>query len=135
MVCIQVFGHNAAIGFAGSSGAFELNVFTPVIGFDMLTSICLLADAMASFETHCARGIEPSRKRITDLMERSLMLVTALALHIGYDALEAIAKAALASGKVTAEEFDRWMVPSAKVWAAAGAARKNRQAVLASSVA
>jgi fumarate hydratase class II len=126
MVCVQVFGHDAAIGFAGASGAFELNVFKPVIAFDMLTSTRLLADAMTSFDTHCARGIEPDRVRIADLVERSLMLVTALAPHVGYDAAAAIAKAAhrngttlrqeaIASGKVTAEDFDRWVVPASMV--------------------
>ncbi|MBV5262515.1 class II fumarate hydratase [Pinisolibacter aquiterrae] len=126
MVCVQVFGHDAAIGFAGASGAFELNVFKPVIAFDMLTSIRLLADAMTSFDTHCARGIEPDRARIADLVERSLMLVTALAPHVGYDAAAAIAKAAhhngttlrqeaIASGKIRAEDFDRWVVPAAMV--------------------
>ena len=126
MVCVQVFGNDAAVGFAGASGAFELNVFKPVIAYNMLKSMRLLTDAMLSFDKHCARGIEPNADRIKELMDRSLMLVTALTPHIGYDASAAIAKtahkknltlkeAALASGKVTAEDFDRWVVPSAMV--------------------
>ncbi len=124
MVCLQVFGHDAAIGFAGASGNFELNVYKPLLAYDMLSSIRLLADAMRSFERHCVRGIEPNRERIAALVSGSLMLVTALAPHIGYDAAAAIAKtahargitlreAALASGRLSAEEFDAWVVPAA----------------------
>ncbi len=124
MISVQVFGHDAAIGFAGASGAFELIVYNPVIAYDMLKSIRLLADGMRSFERHCARGIEANRARIDELVGRSLMLVTALAPHIGYDAAAGIAKdahrrdvtlreAALASGKVTGEDFDIWVVPAA----------------------
>lgn len=124
MVCAMVFGHDAAITFAGASGNFELNVYKPLMAFAMLKSIRLLADAMDSFSHHCAVGIEPDRDRIAELVERSLMLVTALAPHIGYDAAAAIAKqahaqglslraAALASGKVSPEDFDAWVVPSA----------------------
>jgi len=126
MVCAQVFGHDVAIAFAGASGAFELNVYKPLIAYDMLKSIRLLADAMRSFERHCARGIEPNRERIAELVERSLMLVTALAPHVGYDTAAAIAEdahrrgvtlraAAIASGAVSGEEFDAWVVPAAMV--------------------
>ncbi|NLH79552.1 MAG: class II fumarate hydratase [Phyllobacteriaceae bacterium] len=126
MVCAQVFGHDAAIGFAGASGAFELNVYKPLIAYDMLKSIRLLADAMRSFERHCARGIEPNRARIAELVDHSLMLVTALAPHVGYDVAASIAKdahrhgltlreAAIASGAVSGEDFDAWVVPAAMV--------------------
>jgi fumarate hydratase, class II len=120
MACVQVMGHDAAMGFAGASGNFELNVYKPLLAYNMLNSIRLLADGMDSFERHCARGIEPNRARIGELVERSLMLVTALAPHIGYDAAAAIAKsahhdgttlreAALASGRVSPEAFDAWV--------------------------
>jgi len=120
MVCIQVFGHDASIAFAGASGNFELNVCKPLLAFDMLNSIGLLRDAVISFDTHCARGIEPHRARIAELVSRSLMLVAALAPHIGYDEAAVIAKtahakgltlreAALASGLVSAADFDRWI--------------------------
>jgi fumarate hydratase class II len=120
MVCAQVMGNDVTIGLAGASGNFELNVYKPVIALNMLQSIRLLSDAMTSFRVHCAQGIEPDRGRIQELVERSLMLVTALAPHIGYDAAAAIAKqahranlslreAALASGMVTAEQFSQWV--------------------------
>jgi fumarate hydratase class II len=122
MLCCQVFGNDVAITFGGASGNFELNVYKPLIAHNFLQSARLLADGMASFEHHCARGIEPNRDRIAELMERSLMLVTALAPHIGYDRAAQIAKqaqhegttlrqAALALGYVTAEQFDQWIVP------------------------
>ncbi|HJW57652.1 MAG TPA: class II fumarate hydratase [Burkholderiaceae bacterium] len=123
MLCCQVFGNDVAINFGGASGNFELNVFKPMIVHNFLQSVRLLTDGMASFDLHCARGIEPDRARIADLMERSLMLVTALTPHIGYDKAAQIAKqahhdgstlrqAALALGYVTPEEFDRWVRPA-----------------------
>ncbi len=123
MLCCQVMGNDVAIGIGGASGNFELNVFKPLLAHNILQSIRLLADGMDSFDRHCARGIAANRERIGELMERSLMLVTALAPHIGYDKAAEIAKrashegttlraAALASGDVTAEEFARWVVPA-----------------------
>jgi fumarate hydratase class II len=122
MVCTQVMGNNATVAFAASQGHFELNVFKPVIGNAVLQSIRLLADAAVSFADHCVVGIEPNRERIGELMQRSLMLVTALAPKIGYDKAAAIAKAAhkkgttlkeeaIGSGHVTAEEFDAVVRP------------------------
>jgi fumarate hydratase class II len=104
------------------SGQFELNVFMPVIAYDVLQSCRLVADACESFREHCAAGIEPVRPRIAENLERSLMLVTALAPHVGYDAAARVAKAAHESGKTlrqtaielgvaTGEEFDRWVRP------------------------
>ncbi len=126
MLCCQVMGNDVAIGMGGAGGNFELNVYKPLIAHNFLQSVRLLADGMTSFETHCARGIEPNRERIAALLERSLMLVTALAPHIGYDRAAEIAKrahhdgttlreAALALGYVTADEFDRWVVPAKMV--------------------
>ena len=123
MLCAQVFGNDVAINFGGASGNFELNVFRPMIAHNFLQSVRLLADGMASFNDHCAVGIEPNRDRIAELVSGSLMLVTALNPHIGYDKAAAIAKkahkdgsslrdAALASGHVTAEQFDAWVVPA-----------------------
>jgi fumarate hydratase class II len=122
MLCAQVLGNDVAVNVGGAAGNFELNVYRPLIIHNMLQSIRLLADGMASFEAHCARGIEANRERIGELLERSLMLVTALNPHIGYDKAAAIAKkahregttlkqAALALGYVTEEEFDRWVRP------------------------
>lgn len=122
MVCTQVMGNNATVAFAASQGHFELNVFKPVIGNAVLQSIRILADAAVSFADHCVVGIEPNRDRINELMQRSLMLVTALAPKIGYDNAAAIAKAAhkngttlkeeaVRSGHVTAEEFDAVVRP------------------------
>ncbi len=126
MLCCQVMGNDVAVGIGGASGSFELNVFKPLISHNFLQSVRLLADGMASFEAHCVRGIEARRERIAELLERSLMLVTALAPHIGYDRAAKIAKrahqdgstlreAALALGQVTAEEFDRWVRPAEMV--------------------
>ena len=123
MLCAQVFGNDVAINFGGASGNFELNVFKPLIAHNFLQSVRLLADGMTSFEQHCVRGIEVNIVRITELMERSLMLVTALAPHIGYERAADIAKrahkdgstlkaAALASGDVSAEQFDLWVQPA-----------------------
>ncbi|MET0983590.1 MAG: class II fumarate hydratase [Telluria sp.] len=122
MLCCQVFGNDVALSVGASQGNFELNVFKPMIAHNFLQSARLLADGMRSFDEHCARGIEPNRARIGELMERSLMLVTALAPHIGYDAAAQIAKhaqhegitlreAALQSGKVSEEQFTQWIVP------------------------
>ena len=120
MVCAQVLGHDAAIGFAASQGQFELNVYKPLIAFDTLDSLRLLADAMASFARHCVAGIAVNTARVEQLLQGSLMLVTALAPHIGYDSAAQIAKhahqqgsslreAALATGLVSAEQFDTWV--------------------------
>jgi fumarate hydratase class II len=122
MLCCQVFGNDVAVNIGGASGNFELNVFKPLIAHNFLQSVRLLADGMRSFEAHCARGIEANTDRIAELMERSLMLVTALAPHIGYDKAAQIAKrahhdgstlkeAALALGFVGAADFDRWVRP------------------------
>jgi fumarate hydratase class II len=122
MVCCQVFGNHTTIMTAGSQGHFELNVFKPVLAHCMLQSIRLLADAARSFADNCVVGIEPNRPRIKELMERSLMLVTALAPHIGYDKATQVAKAAHANGTTLREEaerlgfvsgadFDRWVRP------------------------
>jgi fumarate hydratase class II len=124
MVCVQVFGNDAAVAFAGSQGNFQLNVYKPVMVHNVLESIALLGDACRSFDIHCASGIEPNTERIAANLERNLMLVTALNPHIGYDRAAAIAKhahqagltlreAALASGHVTADEFDAWVQPRA----------------------
>ncbi|MFI5446570.1 class II fumarate hydratase [Polaromonas sp. UC242_47] len=123
MLCCQVFGNDVAINMGGASGNFELNVFRPMIAHNFLQSVRLLADGMSSFNDHCAVGIEPNRDRIAELVNRSLMLVTALNPHIGYDKAAFIAKkahaegtslreAAIASGHVTAEQFDQWVVPA-----------------------
>ncbi|NRF70948.1 class II fumarate hydratase [Aquincola sp. S2] len=120
MLCCQVIGNDMAVAMAGASGNFELNVYKPVIIHNLLQSARLLADGMHSFDAHCAQGIEPDRQRIAELVQRSLMLVTALNPHIGYDKAAAIAKkahregstlreAALASGHVTAAQFDAWV--------------------------
>jgi fumarate hydratase class II len=122
MVAAQVFGNDVAVAFGAASGNFELNVYKPLIAHNVLQSIRLLADGIASFDAHCARGIAPNRARIDEMLGRSLMLVTALAPHVGYDKAAAIAKkahhegtslreAALALGVVTAEQFDRWVRP------------------------
>ncbi|RZK10855.1 MAG: class II fumarate hydratase, partial [Flavobacterium sp.] len=117
-----VLGNDVTVNIAGASGNFELNVFKPVIIYNFLQSARLLADGVSSFDKHCARGIEPNHKRINELVSRSLMLVTALNTHIGYDKAAAIAKrahkegltlreSAIASGYVSAEQFDAWVKP------------------------
>lgn len=122
MVAAQVFGNDAAIGFGAACGNFELNVYKPLIANALLQSIRLLGDGMASFDAHCAQGVEVDRQRVAELVARSLMLVTALAPHIGYEKAAAIAKqahaqgddlrqAALALGWVSAEQFDAWVRP------------------------
>ncbi len=123
MLCCQVFGNDVAINFGGASGNFELNVFKPLIAHNFLQSVRLLADGMASFEEHCVRGIEANRERIAELLDRSLMLVTALTPHIGYDRAAEIAKrahhdgstlkqVAVTLGYVTTEDFERWVQPA-----------------------
>ena len=94
MLCCQVFGNDVAITYAGASGNFELNTYKPLIAHAFLQSVRLLADGMASFEAHCVRGITAERGHVADLLERSLMLVTALTPHIGYDRSAAIASRA-----------------------------------------
>ena len=123
MLCAQVFGNDVAINFGGASGNFELNVFRPMIAHNFLQSVRLLSDGLTSFNDHCAVGIEPNRARIAELVAGSLMLVTALNPHIGYDKAAFIAKkahkegsslraAAIASGHVTGEQFDAWVIPA-----------------------
>ncbi len=122
MVAAQVMGNQSTISFAGSQGHFELNVFKPLVAYAMLQSIRLLTDVSESFTDHCIVGLEANRERIKDHLQRSLMLVTALAPHIGYDKASEIAKAAhkrgttlreeaVRSGYVTPEEFDRLVRP------------------------
>ncbi len=122
MVCCQVFGNETTITVAGSQGHFELNVYKPVLAHCMLQSIGLIADAARSFTDHCVSGIRADEKRINDLMQRSLMLVTALAPKIGYDNAAKVAKTAHANGTtlreeavrlgfVSAAEFDRLVKP------------------------
>jgi fumarate hydratase class II len=122
MVCAQVMGNDVSIGIGGASGNFELNVFKPLIAHATLQSIELLTDAMHSFDIHLARGIEPNRAEIARKVENSLMLVTALAPHIGYDNAAKVAKkahaegttlreAAIALALVSAEDFDRLVKP------------------------
>ena len=122
MVCCQVFGNHTALTVAGSQGHFELNVYKPVMAHAMLSSIRLIADAARSFTQHCVVGIRADETRIRELMQRSLMLVTALAPKIGYDNAAKVAKTAHANGTtlkdeavglgfVTADEFDRLVRP------------------------
>ncbi|MBS2770384.1 class II fumarate hydratase [Anoxybacillus rupiensis] len=122
MVAVQVMGNDAAIGFAASQGNFELNVFKPVIAYNFLQSVRLLADAMDSFNTNCAVGIKPNEKVIQEYLNQSLMLVTALNPHIGYENAAKIAKhahkhnlslkqAAIELGVLTEEQFDQYVRP------------------------
>jgi fumarate hydratase class II len=124
MVAAQVFGNDTTVAMANSQGHFQLNVFKPVILHNVLESIELLADASRSFDRHCARGLEPNLDRIRQHVEESLMLVTALNPHIGYENAAAIAlkahrehlslrDAALRSGHVSAEQFAQWVDPAA----------------------
>jgi fumarate hydratase class II len=126
MICCQVFGNDVAITLGGASGNFELNVYKPLIAHNFLQSLRLLADGMAAFEAYCARGIEASPGRIEALLTNSLMLVTALTPHIGYDRAAEIARlahrnnitlkqAALASGHVSEDDFERWVQPARMV--------------------
>ncbi|MCB1192223.1 MAG: class II fumarate hydratase [Leptospiraceae bacterium] len=122
MVAAQVMGNDVAVNIGGSSGNFELNVFKPVIVFNVLNSIRLIADTCVCFEEHCARGIEPNKERITHNLNDSLMLVTALNPHIGYDNAAKIAKTAHKEGTtlkeagvklgiLTEEQFKQWVKP------------------------
>ena len=126
MAACQVMGNDVAVNFGGAQGHLELNVFKPLIANAFLQSVRLLADGMASFEEHAARGIEPDRERIAALLHGSLMLVTALAPHIGYDRAAEIAKkahrertglreAATALGYVSEEQYDEWVRPERMV--------------------
>ncbi len=123
MIATRVVGNDATVTMAGSSGNFELNVYLPVIGYSMLQSVALLADGVDSFTRHCVEGIEPNLERIEENLQRSLMLVTALNPHIGYDKAADVAKTAYAQGTtlrevaiqkgyLTAAEFDAWVVPA-----------------------
>ncbi len=131
MVASQVMGNDVAINMGGALGNFELNVMKPLIIHNFLGSVRLLADACVSFNDHCAAGIEPNRERIDDLLNRSLMLVTALNPHIGYDNAAKIAKnahakgitlreSAVESGLLTAEQFDQWVKAEDMVGRAGG---------------
>src|SRR5207247_4475917 len=126
MVCCQVLGNDVAIAVAGSQGNFELNVFKPVIIRNFLHSTRILSDACRTFREFCVEGIQPNRERIAELVDRSLMLVTALSPHVGYDKAAEIAKkaqhegttlreAALALGYVSAEQYDEWVRPERMV--------------------
>ncbi|MCK6903904.1 class II fumarate hydratase [Enterobacter pseudoroggenkampii] len=126
MLCCQVLGNDVAVNLGGASGNFELNVYRPMVIHNVLQSIRLLANGMESFNEHCAVGIEPNRERISQLLNESLMLVTALNTHIGYDKAAEIAKkahkegltlkaSALALGYLTEAEFDAWVRPEAMV--------------------
>ena len=122
MACMQVIANDVAVGIAGASGNFELNVAKPLIAHAHLQSLRLLADGMRSFDTHCASGLIANQARIAALLSSSLMLATPLTPHIGYDRAAAIAKhahqhnlslrdAALASGYLSAQQFDQWVRP------------------------
>lgn len=126
MVCTQVFGNDVAVTVAGSQGNFELNVFKPVIIRNVLHSVRILTDASRTFREFCVEGIRPNRERIVELVDRSLMLVTALSPHIGYDKAAEIAKrahhegltlreAAIELGYVTETEYDEWVRPEKMV--------------------
>ena len=123
MVCTQVIGHDVAISIAASQGQFELNVYKPLIAGNVLDSMQLLSDAMQSFTEHCVAGITVNAARTREMLDRSLMLVTALTPHVGYDRAATIAKhahknglslreAAIAVGGLSAEDFDRWADPA-----------------------
>jgi len=127
MVCAQVMGNHTTVTFAGAQGLLELNVFKPVIAYNVLQSIRLLGEAVISLTDHCIVGIEPNLDRISELMEKSLMLITALTPHIGYDKAASIAKLALkngstlreeaiTSGFVTAEEFEKFVRPEQMIY-------------------
>ncbi|MFT4175456.1 MAG: class II fumarate hydratase [Luteolibacter sp.] len=122
MVAVQVMGNDTAIGIAASQGNFELNVFNPLMIHNFLHSVTLLSDSMESFAEHCLAGLQVNREKVSAYLSDSLMLVTALNSHIGYDKAASIAKnahrqgislreSAIASGYLTAEEFDAWVVP------------------------
>ena len=124
MVCVQVMGNDAAIGFAGSQGNFELNVFKPVMIFNLLHSVALLGDASTNFRSFAVEGLQADREQIDEYVHSSLMVVTALNPHLGYDKAAEIAKhahkdkttlkeAAVALGYLSPEEFDRLVRPEA----------------------
>tara|TARA_Y100000994_G_scaffold145555_1_gene119175 strand:- start:1532 stop:1954 length:423 start_codon:yes stop_codon:yes gene_type:complete len=126
MVCAQVMGNAVAVSIGGATGHFELNVFKPVIAANNLQSLRLLGDAARSFADRCVTGIEPNIRRITELMESSLMLVTALNPHIGYDNAAKIAKnaheksitlkeSALQLNLMTEQQYDEWVRPNEMV--------------------
>jgi len=123
MVCAQVMGNDVAVSTGGASGHFELNVFKPMMAYNLLNSARLLGDACVSFDENCAAGIEPNYERIKQNLDNSLMLVTALNTKIGYEKAAKIAKTAHENGTtlkeesvnlgyLTAEEFDEWVDPS-----------------------
>jgi fumarate hydratase, class II len=123
MVATRVFGNDATVGFAGSQGNFQLNVFKPVMAHACLESIRLIADSCISFDKHCAYGIEPNPDKIKENLDKNLMQVTALNRHIGYDLASKIAKnahhkgislreSALTVGGMSEEDFDKWVVPA-----------------------
>jgi fumarate hydratase, class II len=124
MVCAQVIGNDVAVSTGGMQGHYQLNVFKPLMAANVLQSAALLGDACNSFAEHCVQGIEPNRSAIKQHLDNSLMLVTALNTHIGYEKAAQIAKAAHKNGTtlkqeaiklgfVTAEQFDAWVVPAA----------------------
>ncbi len=126
MVCAQVIGNDVAISAGGMSGHFELNVFKPMMIYNLLNSARLIGEACESFNVNCAVGISPNHKVIEDKLEKSLMLVTALNTHIGYENAAKIAKkahkegktlreAALELGLLTNKQFDEWVVPGKMV--------------------
>ena len=126
MVCVQVMGNDVTIGMAASQGNFQLNVFMPVMINNFLESVNLLADAMCSFHKNCVQGITPNREKIQENMEKSLMLVTALNPHVGYENAAKIAKlahkeditlkqAAVKLGLVSEEDFDEFVNPQKMV--------------------
>lgn len=126
MVVAQVMGNDVTINMAGASGNFELNVFMPVIAYNLLQSIALLADACNSFNDNCAVGIQPVREKIDHFLHNSLMLVTALNRHVGYENAAKIAKTAYKENKtlkqvavelglMTGDEFDEWVRPEQMV--------------------
>ena len=123
MVVAQVMGNDVTISMAGASGNFELNVYKPVIAFNLLQSIKLLGDACNSFNENCAVGIEPVKDKIDDFLHNSLMLVTALNRHVGYENAAKIAKTAYKENKtlkqvavelelLTEAQFDEWVIPA-----------------------
>lgn len=122
MACYQIMGNDVTIGLAGASGHFELNTCKPLIAHDFLQSVRLLSDAITSFDLHCARGMEPNLAKLAEQISQSLMMVTALSPHIGYDRAATIAmhahqsggslrEAALALHQVSAQDFDNWVRP------------------------
>ena len=122
MVCAQVMGNHTSINMAAAQGQLQLNVFKPLMIYNLLQSLQLLSDAMASFAEYCIAGLQPDRARMAELLERSLMLVTALAPRLGYEQAAALAQAALVngttlreevirSGCLSAQEFNQWVQP------------------------